>query len=57
MHFTNFLRLALLAASQIDAAPVTEPEAQILHAIHELGKRADPHPVSCGRKLNTWPNE
>lgn len=53
MQLTYILQLALLAATQINAAPVAEPEAQTPNAANELVKRAVIKPVSCGRKLNT----
>ncbi|MCJ1462814.1 hypothetical protein MMC07_001417 [Pseudocyphellaria aurata] len=50
MQFTNILRLgALLAALQVGAAPVAEPEALTLGNAAGLVRRANPAPVSCGR--------
>lgn len=53
MHPTNILQLALLAASQVVAAP-TEPASQPYAVKTLLGKRADPAPVTCGRKLRSY---
>ncbi|KAL9134757.1 MAG: hypothetical protein Q9175_004061 [Cornicularia normoerica] len=56
MHPTNILQLALLAASQVVAAP-TEPASQPYAVKTLLGKRADPAPVTCGppEDERAWP--
>ncbi len=55
MQLINILQVALLVASQAGAAPITESEALTPNAANELFKRADPAPVSCGRKLKHSP--
>lgn len=53
MQLINILQVALLAASQASAAPVAEPGALSPNAANVLTKRADPAPVTCGRKLKS----
>lgn len=52
MQLVKVLQVALLVASQAIAAPITESELLTPNAANDLIKRADPAPVSCGRKLN-----
>ena len=52
MQFFNVLSTALLLALQATAVPITEPEALTPNDANLLTKRANPAPVSCGRKLH-----
>ncbi len=51
MQLTNIFQVALFVAFQASAAPVAESEAFTPLATNALFKRAECHPVSCGRKL------
>lgn len=51
MQLTNIFQVALLVALQTTAAPVAESEAPTSAVANPLLRRADPAPVSCGRKL------
>ena len=51
MQLINILQAALLVASQAGATPIPESDALTPNAAVELLKRANPAPVSCGRKL------
>ena len=50
MQLVKVLQVALLVTSQAIAAPITESELLNPNAAYDLIKRADPAPVSCGRK-------
>ena len=51
MQLVSILSTAFLLASQATAVPITEPEALTPNEANLLAKRANPAPVSCGRKL------
>lgn len=55
MQLINVFQVALLVAFQAAAAPVAEPEALTPNDASVLTKRANPAPVSCGRKLGSNP--
>ena len=55
MQLINIFQVALLVASQAAAVPVAEPESLTLNAANVLTKKANPAPVSCGRKLGSSP--
>ena len=52
MQLVKVLQVALLVASQAIAAPIIESERLTPNAANDLSKRANPAPVSCGRKRN-----
>lgn len=51
MQLINVLQAAVLFISYASASPIPEPDALTPNAATELLKRANPAPVSCGRKL------
>ena len=53
MHPSVIIQLAILAASQVLAAPA-EPASQSYAVNILLEKRANPAPVTCGRKLSSY---
>ena len=54
MQLLNAFQVAILAASQVSAVPITGADSIASNPMNELTKRANPAPVSCGRKLSPW---
>ena len=55
MQLIKILQVTILIASQAWATPVPESEALTPNVAIEVIKRANPAPVTCGRKLELTP--